>query len=81
MEITKENPTPVPMPGEPLQATLRFNIKVTKDPNTGEVKTCITEMDMSNYDGLIPNVPELFKEFEFSYSLNQIQGAIKTHCR
>lgn len=81
MEITKENPTPVPMPGEPLQATLRFNIKVTKDPSTGEIKTCITEMDMSNYDGLIPNVPELFKEFEFSYGLNQIQSAIKTYSR
>lgn len=81
MEVTKENPTPVPMPNETLQATLRFNIKVTKNPSTGEVKTCITEMDMSNYDGLISSVTELFKEFEFSYGLNQIQSAIKTYFR
>ena len=81
MEVTKEIPTPVPMPGEPLQATLRFNIKVTKDPSTGEVKTCITEMDMSNYDGLIPNVPELFKEFNFGYSLNMLQEALRAFAR
>lgn len=81
MEITKENPTIVPMPDESLRATLRFIIKVTKDPSTGEIRTCIAEIDMSNYDRLIPNVPELFKAFEFGYGLDQIQSAIKAYSR
>lgn len=76
MEVTKEIPTPVPMPDERLQATFRVNIKITKDPSTGNITTYINELDMSNYDGLIPNVPALLKEFNLSYSLDLIQQAI-----
>jgi hypothetical protein len=72
---------PVPMPDEALQATFRVNIKITKDPSTGNITTYITEMDMSNYDGLIPNVPELLKEFNLSYSLNLLQQAIISAAR
>ena len=69
------------MPGETLQATFRINIKLEKDAKTGEVKTFINELDMSNYDGLIKNVPEFFKDHNIFYALNLIQEDLKAHAQ
>ena len=81
MEVTKEIPTPVPMPGETLQATFRINIKIAKNSSTGDITTYITELDTSNYDGLIPNVPSLLKEFNLSYSLDLLQHTLISAAR
>jgi hypothetical protein len=69
---------PVPTPDEILQATFRVNIKVQKDLKTGEVKTFINELDMSNYDGLIKDVPTFLAEYNIRYALNLIQEYLKT---
>ena len=69
---------PVPMPGETLQATFLINIKLEKDSKTGQVKTFINELDMSNYDGLIKDVPSFLSEYNIRYALNLIQEHLKT---
>ena len=69
---------PVPTPGETLQATFRINIKLEKDAKTGEVKTFINELDMSNYDGIIKDVPTFLSEYNIRYALNLIQEHLKT---
>jgi hypothetical protein len=69
---------PVPTPDEILQATFRVNIKIQKDLKTGEVKTFINELDMSNYDGLIKDVPDFLAEHNIRYALNLIQEDLKT---
>ena len=76
--VTNSN-YPVPMPNETLQATFRINIKLEKDAKTGEVKTFINELDMSNYDSLIKNVPEFLKDHNIPYALNLIQEDLKAH--
>ena len=81
MEPTVTSNYPVPMPDETLQATFRVNIKVQKDSKTGEVKTFINELDMSNYDGLIKNVPEFLKDHNIFYALNLIQEDLKAHAQ
>lgn len=78
MQSTIPVTTVVPTPGETLQATFRVNIKLQKDSNTGEVKTFINELDMSNYDGLIKNVPEFLSEYNIRYALGLIQDYLKT---
>jgi hypothetical protein len=72
---------PVPTPDEILQATFRVNIKVQKDSKTGEVKTFINELDMSNYDGLIKDVPDFLAEHSIRYALNLIQEYLKTQAQ
>jgi hypothetical protein len=81
MEPTVTSNYPVPMPDETLQATFRINIKLQKDAKTGEVKTFINELDMSNYDGLIKNVPEFLKDHNIFYALNLIQEDLKAHAQ
>ena len=81
MEPTVTSNYPVPMPDETLQAKFRINIKVEKHSKTGEVKTFINELDMSNYDGLIKNVPEFLKDHNIFYALNLIQEDLKAHAQ
>ena len=71
-------PSITPSHGEKLQATFRFNIKIEKDPSTGEVRTFITELDMGNYDGLIKDVPYFLAEYNVRYGINLIQELLKT---
>lgn len=75
-----ESTTPIPPlePGQRLQATFRFNIKIEKDTGTGEVKTFITELDMGNYDGLIKDIPRFLAEYNVRYGINLIQEYLKT---
>ena len=70
--------TVAPHIAETLQATFRVSIKVEKDSKTGEVKTFINELDMSNYDGLIKDVPTFLSEYNIRYTLNLIQEYLKT---
>ena len=81
MEPTVTSNYPVPMPDETLQATFRINIKVEKHSKTGEVKTFINELDISNYDDLIKNVPEFLAEYNIKYALNLIQEYLKTQAQ
>lgn len=81
MEPTVTTSNSIPMPDSQLQATFRINIKLEKDAKTGEVKTFINELDMSNYDGLIKNVPEFLKDHNIPYALNLIQEDLKAHAQ
>lgn len=72
---------PVPLPGETLQATFRINLKLEKDSKTGEVKIFINELDISNYDGIIKNVPEFLSEYNIRYALGLIQDHLRTQAQ
>jgi len=77
-----ESDFPIPVePGQKLQATFRFNIKVEKDTSTGELKTFITELDMGNYDGLIKDVPYILAEHDVRYGINLIQEQLRAAAR
>jgi hypothetical protein len=81
MEPNVPSNYPVPMPEETLQATFRINIKVEKHSKTGECTACITELDMSNYDKVIKNVPDFLKDHNITYALNLIQECLKAHAQ
>jgi GH35 family endo-1,4-beta-xylanase len=81
MESTVTSNYPVPMPDETLQATFRINIKVEKHSKTGERTAYITELDMSNYDKIIKDVPDFLKDHNITYALNLIQECLKAHAQ
>lgn len=68
----------VAMPDESQQANIRICI-VLKKNTAGELTTFINEFDVSNYDGLIANVPDFLQEFDVKYGINQIIEASKKH--
>lgn len=78
MEPTPE-PVPVaaPRPVELLQAQFQLDIKITKDPNRGVIKTYITNLNITNYDGLFKNIPACLSESGFEYSLNHLQAQLR----
>ena len=81
MEPTVTTSNSIPMPDSQLQATFRFNIKVEKDSKTGERTACITELDISNYDKIIKDVPDFLKDHNITYALNLIQECLKAHAQ
>ena len=81
MEPTVTTSNSVPMSDSQLQATFRVNIKIEKDSKTGERTACITELDMSNYDKIIKDVPDFLKDHNITYALNLIQECLKAHAQ
>ena len=77
MELT---PEPVPVaptrPAEKLQSQLRLDIKITKDPNTGEVKTYIINLDITNYDCIIKDVPYFLSQYNVRNGVNLIEAEL-----
>jgi len=79
--ILEPVPVAAPKPGEKLQSQLCLDIKLTKDLNTGEVKTDIINFDITNYDGLIKDIPLFLGELNVRYAINLIQEYLRSSAR
>ena len=56
----------------PLQeAEVRLTLKV-KQHSDGSVSGYVYNFEVNNYEGLIPNVTELLREYDFQYSSDKM---------
>jgi hypothetical protein len=64
---------------EKERVDIRLCLTIRRNPQTGETKAYVNQLDLTNYDGLIDNVPDFLNEFELRYGINQIISAAKNH--
>jgi len=64
---------------EQERVDIRLCITIKRNPQTGEVKAYVNQLDLTNYDGLVDNVPEFLNAFELRYGINQIISAAKNN--
>lgn len=58
---------------------IRLCLTIKRNPQTGETKAYVNQLDLTNYDGLVDNVPEFLNAFELRYGINQIISAAKNN--
>ncbi len=64
---------------EKERVDIRLCLTIKRNPQTGEVKAYVNQLDLTNYDSLIDNVPEFLNAFELRYGINQIISAAKNN--
>jgi hypothetical protein len=53
------------------EAEIRLTLKVTQHPD-GAVTGSVSNFEVNNYEGLIPNVTELLREYDFQYATDKM---------
>ena len=53
------------------EAEIRLTLKV-KQHSDGSVSGYVYNFDINNYEGLIPNVTELLREYDFRYATDKM---------
>jgi hypothetical protein len=53
------------------EAEIRLTLKV-KQHSDGSVTGSVSNFEVSNYEGLIPNVTEMLREYDFQYSTDKM---------
>ena len=61
------------------RADIRLCITVKRNPQTGQTKAYINQLDVTNYDGLISDVTLFLEDFDMRYGVNKIVNASVLH--
>jgi hypothetical protein len=64
---------------EKERVDIRLCLTIKRNPQTGEVKAYVNQLDFTNYDGLIDNVPEFLQDYMLKYGIANIIEAAKNH--
>ncbi len=64
---------------EKERVDIRLCLTIKRNPQTGEVKAYVNQLDVTNYDGLINNVPEFLQEYNIRYGIGIIIEAAKNN--
>lgn len=60
-----------PTSNESKEAEIRVLLKVKQNCDSS-VTGYVYSLDINNYEGLIPNVPKLLREYDFNYATDQM---------
>jgi len=64
---------------EKERVDIRLCLTIKRNPQTGETKAYVNQLDLTNYDGLVDNVPEFLQEYNIRYGIGIIIEAAKNH--
>lgn len=80
MSIETIAPAPTNTPFvEQERADIRLCITVKRNPQTGQTKAYVNQLDVTNYDGLISDVTLFLEDFDMRYGVNKIVNASVLH--
>lgn len=60
------------------EAEIRLSLKVKQNAD-GSISGCVSSIDVNNYEGLIPNVTKLLREYDFQYASDKMIEVTTDH--